>query len=121
MRDQGLRFVEVIKKLLMRLLEYRTMIHDESKDIRMNCIVNLLVRPVSVYSVEVYFLMHYLLILRLLLLVQQETMFCRHFIAILTDRKCTYDIYTSFATYTCNAVITQRLLVPLCSTQSCSE
>ncbi|KAF6017550.1 mbc [Bugula neritina] len=42
MRDQGLRFVEVIKKLLMRLLEYRTIIHDENKDNRMNCIVNLL-------------------------------------------------------------------------------
>ena len=43
MRESGLRFVEVIKKLLMRLLEYRTIIHDENKDNRMNCIVNLLV------------------------------------------------------------------------------
>ncbi|XP_067937845.1 dedicator of cytokinesis protein 1-like [Watersipora subatra] len=42
MRDLGIRFVEVIKKLLMRLLEYRTIIHDENKDNRMNCIVNLL-------------------------------------------------------------------------------
>lgn len=54
MKEQGLRFVSVIKKLLMRLLEYRTIIHDENKDNRMNCIVNLLVRPIVVILVLLY-------------------------------------------------------------------
>ncbi|XP_071089559.1 dedicator of cytokinesis protein 1-like isoform X4 [Haliotis cracherodii] len=42
MRDQGLMFVETIRKLLQRLLEYRLIIQDEIKEHRMSCIVNLL-------------------------------------------------------------------------------
>ncbi|XP_021375284.1 dedicator of cytokinesis protein 1-like isoform X4 [Mizuhopecten yessoensis] len=42
MRQQGLAFVDVIKRLLQRLLEYRKIIQYESKEHRMNCIVNLL-------------------------------------------------------------------------------
>ncbi|XP_060585551.1 dedicator of cytokinesis protein 1-like isoform X2 [Ruditapes philippinarum] len=41
-RKQGLEFVEMITKLLQRLLEYRHIIQDEIKDHRMSCIVNLL-------------------------------------------------------------------------------
>lgn len=43
MRKAGLEFVEMITKLLQRLLEYRHIIQDEIKDHRMSCIVNLLV------------------------------------------------------------------------------
>eukprot|EP00106_Octopus_bimaculoides_P019984 XP_014787426.1 PREDICTED: dedicator of cytokinesis protein 1-like isoform X1 [Octopus bimaculoides] len=42
MAQQGEIFVEMIRKLLQRLLQYRTMIQDEVKDHRMSCIVNLL-------------------------------------------------------------------------------
>ena len=43
MREKGLEFVEMIKTLLQRLLEYRKIIQYESKEHRMSCIVNLLV------------------------------------------------------------------------------
>ena len=43
MRKEGLAFVETIKELLQRLLEYRSIITDESKENRMSCTVNLLV------------------------------------------------------------------------------
>ena len=42
-REQGLQFVEVIKELLQRLLEYRAILNDENKENRMSCTVNLLV------------------------------------------------------------------------------
>ena len=42
-REQGLLFVEVIKQLLQRLLEYRAILNDENKENRMSCTVNLLV------------------------------------------------------------------------------
>lgn len=40
--ETGLRFVNVIKELLQRLLEYRKIIQNEIKEHRMSCIVNLL-------------------------------------------------------------------------------
>lgn len=43
MRDQGLRFVRLITRLLQRLLEYRCMINDERKENKMNCTDQLLV------------------------------------------------------------------------------
>ncbi|CAH1782976.1 unnamed protein product [Owenia fusiformis] len=42
MREQGLVFVEIVKNLLQRLLEYRDVIDDENKENRMMCTVNLL-------------------------------------------------------------------------------
>nr|KAG5708357.1 hypothetical protein BaRGS_034388 [Batillaria attramentaria] len=42
LREQGRSFVEVIWKLLERLLVYRHIIQDEVKEHRMSCIVNLL-------------------------------------------------------------------------------
>lgn len=49
MRKAGLEFVDMITKLLQRLLEYRHIIQDEIKDHRMSCIVNLLVRRLLFY------------------------------------------------------------------------
>nr|XP_012229897.1 PREDICTED: dedicator of cytokinesis protein 1 isoform X3 [Linepithema humile] len=42
MREQGLRFVDTIAKLMERLLQYRDIIHAESQEHRMLCTVNLL-------------------------------------------------------------------------------
>ncbi|XP_041370196.1 dedicator of cytokinesis protein 1-like isoform X4 [Gigantopelta aegis] len=42
MQDQGLVFVETVRRLLQRLLEYRLIMQDEIKEHRMSCIVNLL-------------------------------------------------------------------------------
>ncbi|XP_033191354.1 dedicator of cytokinesis protein myoblast city isoform X4 [Bombus vancouverensis nearcticus] len=42
MREQGLRFVDTVAKLMERLLQYRDVIHAESQEHRMLCIVNLL-------------------------------------------------------------------------------
>ncbi|XP_020283330.1 dedicator of cytokinesis protein 1 isoform X3 [Pseudomyrmex gracilis] len=42
MREQGLRFVDIIAKLMERLLQYRDIIHAESQEHRMLCTVNLL-------------------------------------------------------------------------------
>ncbi|KAL8560337.1 hypothetical protein ACOMHN_006068 [Nucella lapillus] len=42
LQDQGKAFVEVVWKLLERLLVYRRIIQDEIKEHRMSCIVNLL-------------------------------------------------------------------------------
>ncbi|XP_050483579.1 dedicator of cytokinesis protein 1 isoform X4 [Bombus huntii] len=42
MREQGLRFVDTVAKLMERLLQYRDIIHAESQEHRMLCIVNLL-------------------------------------------------------------------------------
>ncbi|KAJ8317295.1 hypothetical protein KUTeg_005199 [Tegillarca granosa] len=41
-KEQGIVFVEIIKTLLQRLLEYRNIIQNEIKEHRMSCIVNLL-------------------------------------------------------------------------------
>lgn len=43
MRDQGMRFVTTVTRLMERLLEYRCVINDENKENRMSCTVNLLV------------------------------------------------------------------------------
>ncbi|XP_034240436.1 dedicator of cytokinesis protein 1 isoform X3 [Thrips palmi] len=42
MRDQGMRFVTTVTRLMERLLEYRCVINDENKENRMSCTVNLL-------------------------------------------------------------------------------
>ncbi|XP_065221520.1 dedicator of cytokinesis protein 2 isoform X3 [Planococcus citri] len=42
MKEQGVRFVSVVTRLMERLLEYRRIINDESKENRMICTVNLL-------------------------------------------------------------------------------
>ncbi|XP_011297282.1 dedicator of cytokinesis protein 1 isoform X1 [Fopius arisanus] len=42
LRDQGLRFVDTVAKLMERLLQYRDIIHAESQEHRMMCTVNLL-------------------------------------------------------------------------------
>ena len=42
MREQGLRFVDIVAKLMERLLQYRDIIHAESQEHRMLCTVNLL-------------------------------------------------------------------------------
>ncbi|XP_066581822.1 dedicator of cytokinesis protein 1 isoform X2 [Prorops nasuta] len=42
LRDQGLRFVDTVAKLMERLLQYRDIIHAESQEHRMLCTVNLL-------------------------------------------------------------------------------
>ena len=43
MRDQGVKFVRTVTRLMERLLEYRFIITDENKENRMSCTVNLLV------------------------------------------------------------------------------
>ncbi|XP_034937564.1 dedicator of cytokinesis protein 1 isoform X2 [Chelonus insularis] len=42
MREQGLRFVDIVAKLMERLLQYRDIINAESQEHRMMCTVNLL-------------------------------------------------------------------------------
>lgn len=42
MREQGMRFVTTVTRLMERLLEYRCVINDENKENRMSCTVNLL-------------------------------------------------------------------------------
>ncbi|KAK3913017.1 Dedicator of cytokinesis protein 1 [Frankliniella fusca] len=42
MREQGIRFVTTVTRLMERLLEYRCVINDENKENRMSCTVNLL-------------------------------------------------------------------------------
>lgn len=42
MREQGLRFVDTVAKLMERLLQYRDIIHAESQEHCMLCTVNLL-------------------------------------------------------------------------------
>lgn len=43
LKEPGLRFVNVITRLIERLLEYRCIINDDNNDNRMTCTVNLLV------------------------------------------------------------------------------
>lgn len=40
----GENFVSLVVRLLERLLDYRTIMHDENKENRMSCTVNVLVR-----------------------------------------------------------------------------
>lgn len=40
----GENFVTLVVRLLERLLDYRTIMHDENKENRMSCTVNVLVR-----------------------------------------------------------------------------
>lgn len=40
----GTNFVTLVVRLLERLLDYRTIMHDENKENRMSCTVNVLVR-----------------------------------------------------------------------------
>nr|CAD7428798.1 unnamed protein product [Timema monikensis] len=42
MREQGIKFVKTVTRLMERLLEYRCIITDENKENRMSCTVNLL-------------------------------------------------------------------------------
>lgn len=42
LKTDGVQFVKMVTKLLERLLEYRHIIHDENKENRMSCTVNLL-------------------------------------------------------------------------------
>lgn len=46
MREDGVKFVKMITRLMKRLLEYRCIITDENKENRMSCTVNLLVNCV---------------------------------------------------------------------------
>lgn len=50
LKEQGLRFVNTIKELLQHLLEYRKIIQSEVKELRMSCIVNLLVRSIHSFT-----------------------------------------------------------------------
>lgn len=43
LKEEGVKFVEIVTKLMERLLEYRCIITDENKENRMSCTVNLLV------------------------------------------------------------------------------
>ena len=43
MRREGLLFVEMVKDLLQRLLEYRDVMYDENKENMMSCVNGLLV------------------------------------------------------------------------------
>lgn len=43
MREDGVKFVDVVTRLIERLLEYRCIINDENKENRMSCTVSLLV------------------------------------------------------------------------------
>lgn len=47
LRPQVQHFVALVKGLLIRLLDYRTVMSDDSRNNRMSCTVNLLVRPPS--------------------------------------------------------------------------
>lgn len=44
LRPQVQHFVALVKGLLIRLLDYRTVMSDDSRNNRMSCTVNLLVR-----------------------------------------------------------------------------
>lgn len=57
----GENFVSLVVRLLERLLDYRTIMHDESKENRMSCTVNVLVSSNIGPSV----LLHNLLLARL--------------------------------------------------------
>uniref|UniRef100_A0A672LGY0 Dedicator of cytokinesis 1 n=1 Tax=Sinocyclocheilus grahami TaxID=75366 RepID=A0A672LGY0_SINGR len=48
----GETFVTLVVRLLERLLDYRTIMHDESKENRMSCTVNVLVRRTFRFSME---------------------------------------------------------------------
>ena len=52
LRTTGIPFVNLVTKLLGRLLDYRDIIRDENRDNRMSCTVNLLVGSKS--DVKIY-------------------------------------------------------------------
>lgn len=54
MKEDGLRFVITVTKLMERLLEYRCIIYDENKDNRMSCTKNLLVRSYTMFNDFMY-------------------------------------------------------------------
>ncbi|KAG5343195.1 DOCK1 protein, partial [Acromyrmex heyeri] len=54
MREQGLRFVDTISRLMERLLQYRDIIHAESQEHRMLCTVNLLEYYFEINRKEMY-------------------------------------------------------------------
>lgn len=43
MKEEGIKFVKIVTRLMERLLEYRCIINDENKENRMSCTVSLLV------------------------------------------------------------------------------
>lgn len=43
MKEEGVKFVKIVTRLMERLLEYRCIINDENKENRMSCTVSLLV------------------------------------------------------------------------------
>ena len=43
LRIAGVRFVQIFQELMQRLLEYRDVVHDEIRENKMSCTVNLLV------------------------------------------------------------------------------
>ena len=43
LRIAGVQFVQIFQELMQRLLEYRDVVHDEIRENKMSCTVNLLV------------------------------------------------------------------------------
>ena len=94
MREQGLSFVDMIKELLQRLLEYRDVIHDENRENKMSCTVNLLVcHPQCQNAVR---MIHSLIL-------------CRIFTMISDGERCTCGICTSCVIYTSSVITSRRL------------
>lgn len=56
---QGVQFVKMVTKLMERLLEYRNIIHDENKENRMSCTVNLLVSLILMLRPLLFFYLSY--------------------------------------------------------------
>lgn len=54
LREQGLRFVEIVAKLMEHLLQYRDVINAESQEHRMLCTVNLLEFYSEIHRNEMY-------------------------------------------------------------------
>lgn len=54
LKTDGVQFVKMVTKLLERLLEYRHIIHDENKENRMSCTVNLLEYYSEINRQEMY-------------------------------------------------------------------
>lgn len=79
LKEQGLRFVNTIKELLQHLLEYRKIIQSEVKELRMSCIVNLLVRIINSFTLSCDQIVVRLLQIFLLLLcvtLSNSSMYC---------------------------------------------
>lgn len=52
LKQSGTEFVKLVRLLLMRLLDYRSIIREENRDNRMSCTVNLLVRSLLTATPE---------------------------------------------------------------------